>query len=118
MGVSQSTSSAESVAAASSFIDETISSHPLTVFSKTTCPYCDRVKRVLGNLGAKPFAVELNQRADGQVIQDELARRTGSRTVPKVFVGKECIGGCDATIAMQQQGTLVEKLKEAGALSS
>ena len=114
----QSPPNPEQLNAASAFIDKTLSSHKLTVFSKSTCPFCDRVKRFLGGLGAKPYAVELNRRDDGSIIQDELARRTGSHTVPSVFIGTEYIGGCDTTVAMQNDGTLVRKLREAGAIDS
>ncbi|XP_065189577.1 glutaredoxin-like [Sycon ciliatum] len=97
-------------------VDEAITSHSLTVFSKTTCPYCVRAKQLLREVGAKPFVMELDTRSDGYVIQDELQRRTGSRSVPKVFVREKCIGGCDDTVSLHRQGRLVSMLKEAGAL--
>lgn len=36
--------------------------------------------------------------------------------VPRVFIGKDCIGGCNDLIAMQQNGELMTRLKQIGAL--
>lgn len=36
--------------------------------------------------------------------------------VPRVFIGKDCIGGCNDLITMQQNGKLMTRLKQIGAL--
>ena len=50
--------------------------------------------------------IELDQRDDGDEIQNVLGDMTGARSVPRVFVKGECLGG----------GTDVKKLFENGQL--
>lgn len=66
---------------AKNFIEKTISEHKVVVFSKSTCPYCVRVKKLFGDIRADIFLVELNKRNDMSALQDELNRITGARTV-------------------------------------
>jgi len=55
-----------------------------------------------------PFEVmELNQRNDGGEIQAQLHKITGARTVPRVFINGNCIGGADDTKALHLQGKLL-----------
>ena len=95
---------------------ETVSSNPVVVFSKTTCPYCIQVKQLLSRLGAKSKVIELDTESDGSEIQSALLEWTGQRTVPNVFIGGTHIGGCDATVAKHNGGKLIPLLTEAGAL--
>uniref|UniRef100_I1MH61 Glutaredoxin domain-containing protein n=1 Tax=Glycine max TaxID=3847 RepID=I1MH61_SOYBN len=44
------------------FIDETITSHKIVIFSKTYCPYCRRAKAVFKELNQVPHVVELDER--------------------------------------------------------
>lgn len=53
---------------------------------------------------------------DCSAIQDYLLKITGARSVPRVFIGGNCIGGGSETRALQDQGKLVPMLKEIGAL--
>lgn len=53
---------------------------------------------------------------DGSAIQDYLLSLTGDRTVPRVFIGGNCIGGSSETKKLQQDGKLVPLLKSAGAM--
>jgi glutaredoxin 3 len=54
--------------------------------------------------------------ANGDDIQAALARETGRRTVPNVFVGGKSIGGGDDTVALDRAGELSARLTAAGAL--
>ncbi|KAJ3694281.1 hypothetical protein LUZ60_009761 [Juncus effusus] len=97
---------------------ETVASSPVVVFSKTYCPYCKRVKQLLNQLGAQYKTVELDVEGDGAETQNALAKWTGQRSVPNVFIGGKYIGGCDDTMAKHTEGKLVPLLTEAGALST
>ena len=97
---------------------ELVSSNPVVVFSKTFCPYCIRVKELLSQLGATYKAVELDAESDGSEIQSALKEWTGQQTVPNVFIGGNHIGGCDATMNLNNQGKLVPLLTQAGALKA
>jgi glutaredoxin len=48
--------------------------------------------------------IELDQRPDGDAVQDALAGLTGGRSVPRVFIGGEFLGGNDDTQAMPAAG--------------
>jgi glutaredoxin 3 len=53
---------------------------------------------------------------DGAELQAALAEISGQQTVPNVFIAGQHIGGCDATVAANNKGTLVPLLKNAGVL--
>ncbi|XP_020080264.1 glutaredoxin-like [Ananas comosus] len=95
-----------------------VASTPVVVFSKTFCPYCNRVKQLLAQLGANFKAIELDVESDGSEIQAALLEWTGQRTVPNVFIGGKHIGGCDTVTAKHNEGKLVPLLTEAGALGT
>lgn len=79
-------SSASDGGDAKRFIEKAVSEHAVVVFSKSTCPYCVRVKKLFGDVRADIFLVEINKRNDMSALQDELNRITGARTVICVFV--------------------------------
>ncbi|EGC30816.1 hypothetical protein DICPUDRAFT_92898 [Dictyostelium purpureum] len=93
-----------------------IKSHKLIIFSKTFCPYCVSVKSLFEQIGVKPFVVELDRESDGAEMQANLAKHSGMRTVPQVFINEKLIGGCDDTTKLHKSGKLVQLLKEAGLL--
>ena len=87
------------------------------VFSKSYCPYCAKAKRVFSNYQLKSYkVVELDERDDGDAIQDYLGSITGARSVPRVFIGGRCIGGGDDTARAESSGELRKMLEAAGAI--
>ncbi|SPQ95642.1 unnamed protein product (mitochondrion) [Plasmodiophora brassicae] len=88
-----------------------VSSH-VVVFSKSYCPYCKRVKALLDSLGADYAAVELDLVPNGTSMQETLARLTGRRTVPNVFIGGKSIGGSDDAHELHSKGKLRPLLQE------
>ena len=54
----------------------------------------------------------LTQIANGDKIQNQLSKMTGSRTVPSVWVGGKFFGGSDATVAAFENGKMQELLKQ------
>lgn len=54
-------------------------------------------------------AIELDDREDAQEIQDVLAELTGARTVPRVFLNGECLGGGTDVKKLYQSGELQKK---------
>ncbi|XP_076991205.1 glutaredoxin-1-like [Tamandua tetradactyla] len=81
--------------------------HPgkVVVFIKPTCPYCRQTQEILSQLlfkeGLLEF-VDITATSDTNAIQDYLQQLTGARTVPRVFIGKDCIDGCTDLINMQK----------------
>ena len=49
-------------------------------------------------------------------IQDYMLQLTGGRTVPRVFIQGQCIGGGNETSSAHKSGQLEKKLREAGAI--
>ncbi|KAF6157413.1 hypothetical protein GIB67_004351 [Kingdonia uniflora] len=97
---------------------EIISANKVVVFSKSYCPYCDKVKKLLSTMGANYLAIELDKESDGSEIQKALGELTGQKTVPNVFIGGNHIGGCDAVTSTHKGGKLLPLLTEAGALTT
>lgn len=57
-------------------------------------------------LGKKYTAIELDKRDDGDEIQAILGEITGAKTVPRVFVKGECLGGGSDVKALYEKGEL------------
>ena len=70
-------------------IAEIIEAAPVVVFTSSDCPYCDEAKAALHEAG-----VAFTEVAASDWQRAQLTKRTGSRTVPQVFVGGEFVGGC------------------------
>ncbi|KAF1469985.1 Thioredoxin reductase 3, partial [Pygoscelis antarcticus] len=87
-----------------------ISSHRVMIFSKSYCPYCNKVKELFRSMHVEYYALELDVTADGPSIQQVLAELTNQRTVPNVFVNGTHIGGCDSTYQAYHDGSLQKLL--------
>jgi len=90
----------------------------VVVFSKSTCPHSTHLKELLEGLPLKqkPVVHEVDRMAAGNEVMDRLGTMTGARTTPRVFIEGKCIGGDDATTALNATGELKMMLQEAGAL--
>lgn len=62
--------------------------------------------------------LELDEIDNGDAYQRVLGEITDARTVPRVFIAGECIGGGDDTERLDRKGQLEEQLKKAGALDN
>lgn len=83
-----------------------IQANNVMVFSKSTCPFCKKVKTLFDSLQIKYHAIELDQMDNGAEIQSKLKDITGQKTVPNVFIKQKHIGGCDDTLKLHQDGKL------------
>ncbi|KAI3438846.1 hypothetical protein D9Q98_001263 [Chlorella vulgaris] len=107
------------MSSAKALVDQTIRGNKVVVFSKTYCPYCTKAKRALQKYidQSKMTVIELENRSDGDSVQDYLKELTGGRSVPRVFIGGEFIGGGDDTEAMARNGKLEIMLRDVGVLA-
>lgn len=103
-------SPAKASTAEEALVKSTVSSHDIVIFSKTYCPYCGMAKAVFKELKKVPYVVELDQREDGQDIQDALDKIVGRRTVPQVFINGKHLGGSDDTVEAYESGILANLL--------
>ncbi|XP_078439558.1 glutaredoxin family protein [Wolffia australiana] len=94
------------------FVKKTVASHEIVIFSKSYCPYCRRAKAVFKELSKVPYVVELDEREDGDDIQQALIKVVGKRTVPQVFINGKHIGGSDDTVEAYADGSLAKLLGE------
>ncbi|CAE7237391.1 Glrx [Symbiodinium sp. CCMP2592] len=103
-------------------LENRISQSKVFVVSKQWCPFCQRLKSVLGELGVAAEVLELEDMSKKPLVKDEAAvldymqQRTGARSVPRLFIAGKFIGGCDDAVTMANSGELQKRLKEAGAL--
>jgi glutaredoxin 3 len=82
----------------------------IEVYSKDYCPYCDKAKLLLTQLGAAFTEIDITHDAEGYAkIQ---ARNPGARTVPQIFINNTPLGGCDALYALHEAGKLLPMLQE------
>lgn len=94
-----------------------IESKKIMVFSWTMCPYCVKAKNTLTKMGLKFDAKELDKDPfKNTSTLSELDKLCGFETVPKIFIGKRCIGGCDDMHEQIKNGTFNQILKEEGIL--
>lgn len=88
-------------------VDHHIKTHQVMVFSKTTCPFCTKIKQLFDSLKIQYEVLELDQSPDGAAIQAALAERSGQRTVPNVFINGNHVGGCDDTFKLHTDNKLL-----------
>ncbi len=82
----------------------------ITVYTKTTCPYCDYAKGLLKSKNL-PFT-EINVETDYPGGKAALVEKTGWQTVPQIFFDDELIGGFTELNALNQSGQLTSKLSQ------
>ncbi|UZJ52460.1 hypothetical protein CBS101457_001780 [Exobasidium rhododendri] len=87
---------------------------PLTIFSKSYCPFSRRAKDLLTKMGAQFEVYEVDLREDAHSLQDGLRELSGHSTFPTIFIKDEMIGGYDDLARLQSVGVLGGILKGAG----
>ncbi|XP_035189248.1 glutaredoxin 2 [Oxyura jamaicensis] len=107
MGNRQPVSVALSSTDAANQIQEIISENCVVIFSKTTCFYCNKAKKLFEHMNVNYTAVELDLNENGSQIQDVLEQMTGGRTVPRVFVNGTFVGGATDTQRLHEEGKLL-----------
>ncbi|KAJ8922999.1 hypothetical protein NQ315_001547 [Exocentrus adspersus] len=88
------------------FVKDLIKSDKIVIFSKSYCPYCKLAKEVFDKIKEKYTAIELDGRDDGDEIQSILGEITGVKTVPRVFIKENCVGGGSDVKALYEKGEL------------
>jgi glutaredoxin 3 len=80
----------------------------ITIYTKSTCPYCHAAKDLLQKKGAAFDEILV----DGdRAAQMNMAARAGGRsTVPQIFIGEKHIGGCDDLYDLDADGKLDQLL--------
>ncbi|XP_069747981.1 glutaredoxin-1 [Narcine bancroftii] len=103
------------------YVEAKIQAEKVVVFVKEACPYCTLAKSVLEKYDWKPDRLEIHDitgHPDMREIQDYFRSKTGASTVPRVFIGTECVGGGSDVQQLNDHGLLKDKLTAIGVLSS
>ena len=81
---------------------------PVTIYTKTWCPYCQAAKELLDQKGVAFTEFEVTKEPSRR--QEMLAKSGGRSTVPQIFIGDRHVGGCDDLYALDSRGELVRLL--------
>lgn len=92
------------------YVEELIEANKVLIFSKTTCPWCAKVKELFKSINEPFLAIELDVVENGDAIKKYVIGKTNQTTVPNVFVAGTHVGGFDNTSKAQKQGTLTRML--------
>ncbi|MGQ7793201.1 pyridoxal-phosphate dependent enzyme [Faunimonas sp. B44] len=92
---------------------------PVVIFALEWCDFCWSLRKMFAAAGIAYRSVDLDSvafQADdlGGEIRKVLRARTGSPTIPQVFVGGRHVGGCTETMDAYRDGRLLAFLQEAG----
>ena len=74
------------------------------IYSKDFCPYCDRAKALLEQLGRT--YVEKRVDLNPNDFDELRSRAPQARTMPQIFINDHHVGGCDDLYALHDQGKL------------
>jgi len=81
------------------------------IYTKWTCPYCLRAKRLLESKGVSYEEYDITM--GGPQRAEMIARANGRITVPQIFIDGKHIGGSDDLAALDARGGLDPLLKAA-----
>ncbi|XP_075037290.1 glutaredoxin-1 [Mixophyes fleayi] len=104
---------------AQNFVQSKLASSKVTMFEKISCPYCVRAKQILQKYKFKSGHLEFINIGSLDIVdsvQDYFLQITGERTVPRIFIGEKCIGGCSDLVPLDGSGELEKTLIAIGAL--
>ena len=83
---------------------------PVVMYRTRFCPYCTRAADLLRRKGAEFKEVDVSGDSD---TRQRLLEKTGSSTVPQIFINGEAIGGYDDIAALDRRGALDALLRAA-----
>jgi glutaredoxin 3 len=76
---------------------------PVTIYTKSWCPYCAAAKDLLKAKNVDFTEIAVNSAAD----QATMAKKAGGKsTVPQIWIGERHVGGCDDLYALDSKGDL------------
>jgi len=106
-------------AEAEALVAKTIADEPVVLFALEWCEFCWSVRKLFAALSIPYRSVDLDsvayQKGDlGGRIRQALKLRSGSATIPQIFVGGEFVGGSTDIVSMAERGDLQKRLAAMG----
>lgn len=81
----------------------------IEIFTKPTCPYCAKAKKLLEGKGASWREFDIVAKPELRDVM--IGRASGRTTVPQIFIDGRHIGGCDDIHALEASGSLDHMLQ-------
>jgi glutaredoxin 3 len=79
-------------------------SKKIIIYSKSFCPYCVKAKQLLKNKNIDFLEIDVSN--DQLLLEEMLAKSSGRKTVPQIFIEDFHVGGCDDLYALNDKGEL------------
>ena len=79
----------------------------VTIYGNKTCAYCGAARMLLTKKAVEFEDIVIT---DNPNKLEEMLSRTGTRTVPQIFIGDTLVGGFDDLYALDKSGKLDELL--------
>lgn len=76
----------------------------IDIYTKFSCPYCSRAKRLLSEKGAEFNEYDITM--GGPKREEMMERAPNARTVPQIFIGDTHVGGSDELAELERSGKL------------
>jgi len=83
----------------------------IRMYSTRICPYCVRAEQLLAKKGIPPDQIEKIRVDEHPEQREEMARITGRRSVPQIFIGDRHVGGFDELAELDVDGELDSLLR-------
>ena len=81
----------------------------VVMYASKYCIFCMRAKQLLN---AKTDKLSIINTDGNAKLRAELKSKTGSRTVPQIWVGNTYVGGCDDLYQLERSGELTPLLEQ------
>jgi len=75
----------------------------VTLYTKSTCPYCHQAKGLLERKGVTFRDIVIT---DDPLLTAEMKQRSGRHTVPQIFIGDVHVGGASDLFELEAAGRL------------
>ena len=82
---------------------------PVTIYTKSWCPYCHSAKDLLTKKGVTFNEIDVSEGGEKQAVMAQ--RANGRSSVPQIFIGGTHVGGCDDLYALDRAGKLDQLLQ-------
>ncbi|XP_070536047.1 glutaredoxin-1-like [Ptychodera flava] len=96
------------------FVDKMIEGNKLLVFAIPYCPYTKRAMEIFKKHKIERLVEEvfIHDRKDMVEVQAYFVELTGAKSVPRIFLDGEFLGGCEELEDMDGEGRLEDLLRE------
>lgn len=81
----------------------------VVLYTTPWCPFCVRAKALLKQKGVAFEEIDVSRDPDRK---REMMEKSGQRTVPQIWIGKQHIGGCDELFVLERRGELDAMLEK------